>query len=106
MKTISPSAQLPQSIFPTLKSEQGHTETGGVLLNIAVQWLRLHAPNVGGPGSIPGQGTRSNMPQLKISHAATKTRCSQISKIKKKKKKNGTKSKKRQNSKNFSKRQK
>lgn len=33
VKTISPSAQLPQSIFPTLKSEQGHTETGGVLLN-------------------------------------------------------------------------
>ena len=23
------------------------------------QWLRLLAPSVGGPGSIPGQGTRS-----------------------------------------------
>ena len=23
------------------------------------QWLRLHAPNEGGPGSIPGQETRS-----------------------------------------------
>ena len=23
-----------------------------------VQWLRLHAPNVGGVGLIPGQGTR------------------------------------------------
>ena len=22
------------------------------------QWLRLHAPNVGGAGSIPGQGTK------------------------------------------------
>ncbi|TEA37109.1 hypothetical protein DBR06_SOUSAS210279, partial [Sousa chinensis] len=27
------------------------------------QWLRLHAPNAGGPGSIPSQGTRSLVPQ-------------------------------------------
>ena len=27
------------------------------------QWLRLHIPNAGGPGSIPVQGTRSHMPQ-------------------------------------------
>ena len=27
------------------------------------QWLRLHTPNAGGSGSIPGQGTRSHMPQ-------------------------------------------
>ena len=40
-----------------------------------------------GPGLIPGQGTRSLMPQLKIPHvattiprAATKTRCRQINK--------------------------
>ena len=26
---------------------------------LVVQWLRLHAPNAGGPGSIPGQGPRS-----------------------------------------------
>ena len=31
--------------------------------SLVVQWLRLHAPNAGGPGSIPGQGTRSHMPQ-------------------------------------------
>ena len=31
------------------------------------KWLRLHAPNAGGPGSIPGQGTRSHI------HAATKS---------------------------------
>ena len=50
-----------------------------------VQWLRLHAPNAGGWGSIPGQGTRSHMPQLrvcilqlKILSAATETWCSQI----------------------------
>ena len=30
-----------------------------------VQWLRLHAPNTEGPGSIPGQGTRARMPQLR-----------------------------------------
>ena len=28
--------------------------------------LRLHAPNAGGPGLIPGQGTRSRMPQLRV----------------------------------------
>ena len=31
------------------------------------QWLRLRAPNAGGPGSFPGQGTRSHM------HATTKS---------------------------------
>ena len=30
-----------------------------------VQWLRPHAPNARGLGSIPGQGTRSHMPQLR-----------------------------------------
>ncbi|TEA28337.1 hypothetical protein DBR06_SOUSAS3310140, partial [Sousa chinensis] len=46
---------------------------------MVVQWVRLHAPNVGGPGSIPGWGTRSlmmqlrgRMPQLKILQAAKK----------------------------------
>ncbi|TEA33198.1 hypothetical protein DBR06_SOUSAS8010047, partial [Sousa chinensis] len=40
--------------------------------SLVVQWLRLCAPRAGGPGSIPFQGTRSHMPQLKIPHAATK----------------------------------
>ncbi|TEA28872.1 hypothetical protein DBR06_SOUSAS4010089, partial [Sousa chinensis] len=47
--------------------------------SLVVQWLRLHTPNAGSPGSIPGQGTRSHMPQLrvrvpqlKIPHATTK----------------------------------
>ena len=30
-----------------------------------VQWLRLHAPNAGDPGLIPGKETRSCMLQLK-----------------------------------------
>ena len=34
-----------------------------------VQWLRLHAPNGGSPGSIPDQRTRSHMPQLRPSAA-------------------------------------
>ena len=35
--------------------------------SLVVQWLRLRAPNAGGPGSIPGQETRSHM------HATTKS---------------------------------
>ena len=31
-----------------------------------VQWLRLQAPSAEGLGSIPGQGTRSHMPQLRV----------------------------------------
>ena len=58
--------------------------------SLVVQWVRLHAPNAGGPGLIPGRGTRFRIrlhaatesshaatkvrtPQLKILHAATKT---------------------------------
>ena len=33
--------------------------------SLVVQWLRLHAPNAGGQGSIPGEGTRSHMLQLR-----------------------------------------
>ncbi|TEA28791.1 hypothetical protein DBR06_SOUSAS24510049, partial [Sousa chinensis] len=33
--------------------------------SLVVQWLRLHTPNAGGPGSIPGWGTRSGMLQLR-----------------------------------------
>ena len=52
-----------------------------------VQWLRLCAPNAGGLGSIPGQGTRSHMLQLRVfrrelktQHATTETQHSQINK--------------------------
>ena len=41
--------------------------------SLVVQWLRLHTLYVGGPGLIPGQGTRYHMPQLKILHTTTKT---------------------------------
>ena len=53
--------------------------------SLVVQWLRLRTPSEGGPGSIPGLGTRSPMPHLKvfmlqqkILWAAVKTQCSQI----------------------------
>ena len=47
--------------------------------SLVVQWLRLRAPNAGGPGSILGQGSnnRPHMLQLKIPRAATKTLHSQ-----------------------------
>ena len=52
-----------------------------------VQWLRLHIPSAGGPGSISDGGTRSHMLQLrdhmlqlKIPLVETKSRHSQINK--------------------------
>ena len=38
-------------------------------ISLVVQWLRLRAPNAGGLGSTPGQGTRAHMPQLRPSAA-------------------------------------
>ena len=35
-------------------------------ISLVVQWLRLHAPNVGSPDLNPGQGTRSHMPKVRI----------------------------------------
>ncbi|TEA42613.1 hypothetical protein DBR06_SOUSAS1610110, partial [Sousa chinensis] len=47
--------------------------------SLVVQWLGLQAPNAGGTGSIPDQGTRSHthaatesLPQLRSPQAATK----------------------------------
>ena len=40
--------------------------------SLVVQWLRLSTPNARGLGSIPGQGTRSHVPQLKNPHATAK----------------------------------
>ena len=38
-----------------------------------VQWLRLLTLNVGDPDSIPGQGTRSHMKQLRVHMPQLKT---------------------------------
>ena len=61
----------------TLCSFVGKLDVVGT--SLVAQWLRLHTPNIGDPGSIPGQGTRSHvlqlgvhMPQRKILHAAMK----------------------------------
>ena len=50
------------------------SKTHNFRTSLMVQWLRYHAPNVGGPGLIPGQGTGSPMPQVKIPHAVMKIR--------------------------------
>ena len=34
--------------------------------SLVVQWLRLHASTSRGPGSIPGWGTGSHTPQLRV----------------------------------------
>ena len=68
---------------PVLK----HLLTDPTGTSLVVQWIRLCTPNTGGPGSIPGQGTRFHMLQLKILNVATKTRHSQIKKKKRKEKK-------------------
>ena len=50
--------------------------------SLVIQWLRLPAPNAGGPGSVLVQGTRSCMPQCrsKILRATTKIWYSQLNK--------------------------
>ena len=68
---------------------------------LVVQWLRLLTLNAGDPGSTPGQGTRTHIPQLRvwvpqltILCVAAKTRHSRSNKyhyIKKKKKKSQVK---------------
>ena len=57
-------------------------ETSGT--SLVVWWLRLHAVSAEGPGSIPGQGTRSCIPQLRVPHAETKTWHSHLNKCFKK----------------------
>ena len=48
----------------TLLKFLGHSKQKKIFLgtSLVVQWLRLHTPNAGGPGSITGQGTTSCMP--------------------------------------------
>ena len=49
-----------------------HLKLNNVGIFLVVQWLRLHAPEAGSLGLIPGQGTRSHIPQLS-SDAALKS---------------------------------
>ena len=57
-------------------------DSGGA--SLVVQRLRLHAPNIRGSGSMPGQGTRAHMPQLKDPICLNDTLCSQINILKNK----------------------
>ena len=50
--------------FPTKARFSIKTTT--LRTSLLVQWLRLYIPNAGGQGSIPGQGTRSHISQLKV----------------------------------------
>ena len=52
-------------------------ETGMAIwgASLIIQWLRLPAPSAGGLGSVPGQGTRSHMPQLKTPQRRSKIPC-------------------------------
>ena len=58
---------LSQNITSSCFSNPGYFWT-----SLVVQWLRLHAPSAGGPGLIPGQGTRSHMQQLRPDMAKNK----------------------------------
>ena len=50
--------------------------------SLVVQWLRLYAPNAGGPGLIPNQGTRSQVPQLRTGTAKGKKKKDEIMQVK------------------------
>ena len=67
-------------LFACERSKAAHVEMPAAGTSLVVWRLRLHTPDAGGPGSIPGQGSRPQMLQwsLKISRAAAETRCSQI----------------------------
>ena len=77
--TFLPAISPPPGITHIPKGLRLSLNTHWMGTSLVVQWLRLHAPNAGGPDSIPGQGTRSHMaqlrvcmPQLKIPRATTK----------------------------------
>ena len=60
------------------KKERNHAafdyaqEKSSTGTSLVAQRLRLWAPNAGGRGLIPGQGTRSFMPQVKLHMAQLK----------------------------------
>ena len=71
-----PTPNKPDPLHPcTLTSKiqlKKKKKTPLVRTSLGVQWLRLHAPNAGALVSIPRQGTRSHMLQLRVHIAVTK----------------------------------
>ena len=71
-----------KSVFPNFKDQllsklenklnKGYIQNLATGTSLVVQWLRLCTPNAGGLGSIPGQGARSRMQQLRPSAAKLK----------------------------------
>ena len=55
-----------ETLTPSLKFKGVLKISVIIGISLVVQWLRLRAPSAGGPGSIPGQGTRSHMPLLRV----------------------------------------
>ena len=49
-----------------IKPRWGDSKAMSHRTSLVLQWLRLWAPNAGGLGSIPGQRTRSHVPQLRV----------------------------------------
>ena len=54
------------------KVYRGRSRRTSLRTSLVIQWLRLCTPNAGGLGSIPGQGARSRMQQLRPSAAKLK----------------------------------
>ena len=73
------SDQIPKAAAPFPKSPVNGLGPG---TSPVVQWLRLRAPEAGGPGPILDQGPRSHMWQLTVRMPQPKTRCRQIKKTK------------------------
>ena len=53
--------------FMHVKSLNMAIESTGT--SLVVQWLTVHVPNAGDLGSIPGQGTRSHVLQVRVGMA-------------------------------------
>ena len=53
--------------FMHVKSLNMAIESAGT--SLVVQWLTVHVPNAGNLGSIPGQGTRSHVLQVRVGMA-------------------------------------
>ena len=53
--------------FMHVKSLNMAIESAGT--SLVVQWLTVHVPNAGDLGSIPGQGTRSHVLQVRVGMA-------------------------------------